>query len=120
MSSPWIRRTALALGALLLLLAVAAGVLVAGFDANRYKGLAVDWMKAELQRTLVIDGPIEAIDWKIQWSGVAAAAIENQLKDRLAEKLGAKLGTAPVAAGADSAPASPQDRLKEKLKGLFK
>ncbi len=59
MNSPWIRRTALAIGALLLLLAIAAGVLVATFDANRYKGLAIDWMKAERQRTLAIDGPIE-------------------------------------------------------------
>ena len=59
MNSPWIRRTALAVGALLLLLALAAAVLVATFDANRYKGLAIDWMKTERQRTLAIDGPIE-------------------------------------------------------------
>jgi AsmA protein len=57
--NPWIRRTAIALGALLLLLVVAAAVLIATFDANRYKGLAIDWMKTERQRTLVIDGPIE-------------------------------------------------------------
>ncbi|MFI4931351.1 MAG: AsmA family protein, partial [Burkholderiales bacterium] len=55
----WIRRIAIALGALLLLLVVAAAVLVATFDANRYKGLAIDWMKTERQRTLAIDGPIE-------------------------------------------------------------
>ena len=71
-----------------------------------------------------LSGPFEAIDWKIQWSGVAAAAIENKLKDKLAQKLGAalggKLGSAPATAGAASAPATPQDKLKEKLKGLFK
>ena len=71
-----------------------------------------------------LSGPFEAIDWKIEWSGVAAAAIENKLKDKLAEKLGAalggKLGSAPATAGAASAPATPQDKLKEKLKGLFK
>ncbi len=59
MKVSWIRRSAYAVAALLLLLAVAAGVLLATFDANRYKTLAIDWMKAERQRTLVIDGPIE-------------------------------------------------------------
>ncbi len=59
MKSPWIRRTALALAVLLLLLVAAAAVLVATFDANRYKGLAIAWMKNEHQRSLAIDGPIE-------------------------------------------------------------
>jgi AsmA protein len=59
MNSLWIRRIAIGLGALVLLLVVAVAVLLATFDANRYKGLAIDWMKAERQRTLVIDGPIE-------------------------------------------------------------
>ena len=59
MNSVWIRRIAIALGALLLLLAVLAAVLIATFDANRFKALAIDWMKTERQRTLAIDGPIE-------------------------------------------------------------
>lgn len=59
MTSPWIRRIALAFGALLVLLVVAAGVLIATFDANRYKSLAIDWMKSAHQRTMAIDGPIE-------------------------------------------------------------
>ncbi|MDP1691951.1 MAG: AsmA family protein [Burkholderiaceae bacterium] len=67
-----------------------------------------------------LSGPFEAIDWKIQWSGVAAAAVENKLKEKLSEKLGAKLGIAPVPAGTASAPATPKDKLKEKLKGFFK
>ena len=58
MKSPWIRRIALALGVLLLLLVVGATVLIATFDANRYKGVAIDWMKRERNRTLAIDGPI--------------------------------------------------------------
>ena len=73
-----------------------------------------------------LSGPFEAIDWNIQWSGVAAAAVENKLKDKLAERLGAKLGVpaaATAASGAASAPASPKDaakdKLKEKLKGLL-
>ncbi len=66
---------------------------------------------------VLLSGPFEAIDWKIQWSGVAAAAIENKLKDKLAEKLGAKLGgpAAPASAAAND----PKQRLKDKLKGLF-
>ena len=67
-----------------------------------------------------LSGPFEAIDWNIQWSGVAAAAVENKLKDKLAEKLGARLGGAPAATGAASAPASPRDKIKDSLKGLFK
>lgn len=59
MNSPWIRRVAIAVGALVLLLVVAVAVLLASFDADRFKALAVDWMKTERQRTLVIDGPVE-------------------------------------------------------------
>ncbi len=70
-----------------------------------------------------LSGPFEAIGWNIQWSGVAAAAVENKLKDKLAEKLGAKLGGPAPHQAAASAPASPKDaakdRLKDKLKGLL-
>lgn len=63
-------------------------------------------------------GPFEAIDWKIQWSAVAAGALQNKLEDKLKERLGIKPAT-PAAPGA-SAP-SAKDQLKEKLlKGLFK
>lgn len=55
----WIRRIAIAFGVLLLLVAVGVGVLIATFDANKTKALAIDWMKTERQRTLAIDGPIE-------------------------------------------------------------
>ncbi len=57
--SVWIRRTGIALGALLLVLVAAAVWLATSFDPNRYKGVAIDWMKANRNRTLVIDGPIE-------------------------------------------------------------
>jgi AsmA protein len=63
-----------------------------------------------------LSGPFEAIDWNVQWSGVAAAALENKLKDKLAEKLG--LVKPAEAQAAASAPAkSTEDKLKEKLKG---
>ena len=73
---------------------------------------------------VLLSGPFDAIEWKVQWSGVAAAAVQNTLKEKLNEKLGAKLGLgsagAAAPAGAASAPAKPQDKLKDKLKGLFK
>ncbi|MCW7537063.1 AsmA family protein [Aquabacterium sp. A7-Y] len=55
---PWMKRLALAFGVLLLVLAAAAAWLVASFDANRYRGLLVEWMRDHKQRTLVIDGPV--------------------------------------------------------------
>lgn len=69
-----------------------------------------------------LTGPFEAIDWRIQWSGVAAAAIESKLKEKLGEKLGARLGlpgAAPASGAAASAP-SQKDRLREQLKGLLR
>ncbi|MFT3664736.1 AsmA family protein [Piscinibacter sp.] len=62
-----------------------------------------------------LTGPFDAIDWKVQWSAVAAGALQNKVEDKLKEKLGIK----PAEPGA-SAP-KPKDVLKEKLlKGLFK
>jgi len=76
-----------------------------GGDLAALRGLTVP---------VLLTGPFEAIDWKIQWSAVAAGAVRNQVEDRLKAKLGLKT----PAAGA-SAP-SVQDKLKDKLKGLFK
>jgi len=62
-----------------------------------------------------LTGPFEAIDWKIEWSGIAAAAVESKLKERLGERLGVK----PADAAA-SAP-KPKDALADRLlKELFK
>jgi AsmA protein len=62
-----------------------------------------------------LTGPLEAIDWKVQWSAVAASALKGKAEQKLREKLGEKLG-AP--AGSAS---SPKELLKEKLlKGLKK
>ena len=60
-------------------------------------------------------GPLDAVDWRIEWSAVAAGALQRRLEDRLRERLGA---AAP--AGAASAPARPRDALKDALKGLIK
>jgi AsmA protein len=65
-----------------------------------------------------LSGPFDAIDWKVQWSGVAASVVENKLKDKLAERLG--LSRPNEAAPGASAPApaqKPEDKLKEKLRG---
>jgi AsmA protein len=59
MNTVWIRRLLWSLLAVLVLLGVAAAVLIATFDANRYKGLAIDWMQKERNRTLAIDGPVQ-------------------------------------------------------------
>ena len=59
MTKKWIRRLGLGFAALLLLLVAAAVFLITTFDANSYKAQAIDWMKAERQRVLAIDGPIE-------------------------------------------------------------
>jgi len=48
------RKILLALAALLLALVAALAWLVATFDANRYKGVAIDWMREQRQRTLAI------------------------------------------------------------------
>jgi AsmA protein len=60
-------------------------------------------------------GPLDAVDWRIEWSAVAAGALQRRLEDRLRERLGADAPT-----GAASAPARPRDALKDALKGLIK
>jgi AsmA protein len=88
----------------------AAGQGGAGLDALRGVTVPVE-----------LTGPFDAIDWKIQWSGVAAAAVQNKLKEKLGEALGAKLGVPPAPSGtAPAAPAKPKDVLRDTLKGLFK
>lgn len=56
--SIWIRRIALGVLGLLLVLVAVVTWLVMGFDANRYKGVAIDWMQTHHHRTLAINGPI--------------------------------------------------------------
>lgn len=59
MTSPWMRKLLIGAGVFVLLIAAVLTYLVATFDPNAYKGLAVDWMKTHRQRTLAIDGPIK-------------------------------------------------------------
>ena len=55
----WIRRSLYVLLGLVVVLVAVATWLVTSFDANRVKGTAIEWMKVNRHRTLVIDGPIE-------------------------------------------------------------
>ncbi len=57
--SLWIRRTLIALAALVAVLAALAIWLVATFNPDQYKSLAIDWMKTNHNRTLAIEGPIK-------------------------------------------------------------
>jgi AsmA protein len=69
-----------------------------------------------------LSGPFESIDWKVQWSAVVASAVENRLKDKIAEKLGLPRTAEPAASGTPAAPEAakrPEDRLKEQLRGLL-
>jgi AsmA protein len=59
MKSPWIRKLLIGVGVFVLLIAAVLTYLVATFDPNAYKGLAVDWMKTHRNRTLAITGPIK-------------------------------------------------------------
>jgi AsmA protein len=67
-----------------------------------------------------LSGPFESLDWKVQWSGIAAGLVRQRLEDKLADKLGRG---APARAASGDEPASrpsTEDMLKNKLKGLFK
>ncbi len=75
-------------------------------------------------------GPFDAVDYKVQWSAVAAdlvgKRVEDAAKKAVTDKLGGALGGllgGKAPAGGASAPAGaaskPKDALKESLKGLF-
>ena len=55
----WLKPALWGVAGLIVLLAIAVAVFVARFDVNRYKPLAVEWMKTHKNRDLVIGGPIE-------------------------------------------------------------
>jgi AsmA protein len=59
MSSPWSRKLLIGAGVFVLLITAVLAYLVATFDPNAYKGVAIDWMKTKHQRTLAINGPIK-------------------------------------------------------------
>ena len=82
-----------------------------GGDLARLRGLTVP---------VRLSGPLEAVDWQIQWSAVAAAAAEAAVKSRIEDKLRKELGLPSPSEGAASEPVRPRDRLKDALKGLIR
>ncbi len=54
----WLRRLLIVTGLVLALLVAAAAWFVASFDAARYKGLLIERVRTQYERTLAIDGPI--------------------------------------------------------------
>lgn len=54
----WVIRFALAVAGVAALFFASVAIFVATFDINRYKPLAIDWVKTHKNRTLAIDGPI--------------------------------------------------------------
>src|SRR5438270_13704468 len=57
-------------------------------------------------------GPFESLDWKIEWSSVAAGVVTKQLEEKIGEKLGLK---GPAGASSQST----ADALKKTMKWLF-
>lgn len=55
----WIRRALLGLAALIVVAVGIGAWLIASFDPDRYKDVAIDWVKTNRDRTLAIDGPIK-------------------------------------------------------------
>lgn len=92
-----------------------------GADLAALKGLTIP---------VHLSGPFEAMDWRIQWSAVAAQAlksevgakVEGQVKDRLKEKLGLPSAASAASGSSDSAAIkdAAKEKLKDKLKGIFK
>ncbi len=86
-----------------------------GADLAALKGVTVP---------VVLSGPFDAINWKLQWSGVVAAALKSQarseIENRLKEKLGQRLDPKASAPAAGASGPSAEEKLKNKLKGLLK
>lgn len=86
-----------------------------GAEIDALKGLTVP---------VKLAGPFEALDWKVQWSGVAVGALQNTVKSRLEDELKKKLlgksAAEPAASGASQAKPSREDQIKSTLRGLFK
>ena len=82
-----------------------------GADLAVLKGLTVP---------VKLSGPLDAVDWHIQWSAVAAGALKNQATAKLKDKLGLGASAASAPAPQQQLKDKAQDKVKDKLKGLFK
>ena len=59
----WAQWGALGLGGVVLLAGAIGAYLVATFDADRYKGVLIEWVREHRQRELRIEGPLELKLW---------------------------------------------------------
>lgn len=90
-----------------------------GAEMDALKGLTVP---------VKLAGPFDALDWKINWSGVAIGSMQNTLRGKLEDQLKAKLLGGGASSGAASGASAPtikpeeavRNKLKDKLKGLFR
>ncbi len=85
-----------------------------GAEIEALKGLTVP---------VKLAGPFHALDWKIQWSGVAVGSLQNTLKGRLEDELKARLlgkPAEPAASGASAPQPSREEQIKNKLRSLFR
>ncbi len=64
---------------------------------------------------VALNGPWDALDWRISWADVALGSVQNTLKNELEKKLG-------VGEGQDQQKVKEQvkEQVKDKLKGLFR
>jgi AsmA protein len=67
-----------------------------------------------------LSGPLEAIDWKVQWSAVVAGAVQQQVENKLRERLGVPDRSASSPGPAERLEDKVQDKVRDKLKDLFK
>jgi AsmA protein len=75
-----------------------------GADLSVLKGLTIP---------VRLSGPFEAIQWNIRWSEVASAAVTQQLKSQLENKLKDQLGVI----GSGSVKSELKNKLEDQLKG---
>ena len=83
---------------------------------------SAEWLTALRGVTVPVQlsGPLDAIEWKVRWSGVAATAAGSALRELIRRELGAAQDKAPAPAGTASAPAAPLDKLRKRLEGMLK
>ena len=76
-----------------------------------------------VQVPVKLTGPLNAISYQVQWSALPATLLQQSLSNKLGDALKQKLGVQPAASSPNQAATptpTPQDRLKDKLRGFLK
>jgi AsmA protein len=66
-----------------------------------------------------LSGPLEAVDWQVQWSAVAAAAAEAAVRQEIEDKLKERLGV-PASGASQPEATTDKDKLKDLLRGILR